>query len=38
MPFVNAFADEQLLGFTRYYIIILEYAKKNIAGWWMLKT
>lgn len=31
-PFVDAFADEQLLGFTRYYIIILEHAKKNIAG------
>lgn len=31
-PFVEAFADEQLLGFTRYYIIILEHAKKNIAG------
>eukprot|EP00879_Flechtneria_rotunda_P004050 GHRR01004293.1.p1 GENE.GHRR01004293.1~~GHRR01004293.1.p1 ORF type:complete len:361 (+),score=74.80 GHRR01004293.1:253-1335(+) len=31
-PFVDAFADEQLLGFTKYYIIILEHAKKNIAG------
>lgn len=31
-PFVDAFADEQLLGFTRYYTIILEHAKKNIAG------
>jgi hypothetical protein len=31
-PFVDAFADEQLLGFTRYYLIILEHAKKNIAG------
>eukprot|EP00775_Hariotina_reticulata_P007008 gene7008-7222_t len=33
VPFVNAFADEQLLGFTRYYIIILEHAKKNIADY-----
>ncbi len=33
-PFVEAFADEQLLGFTRYYIIILEASKKNIAGAW----
>ncbi|KAF6263616.1 protein-tyrosine phosphatase-like protein [Scenedesmus sp. NREL 46B-D3] len=31
-PFVDAFADEQLLGFTKYYTIILEHAKKNIAG------
>ncbi|WIA28498.1 hypothetical protein OEZ86_011041 [Tetradesmus obliquus] len=31
-PFVDAFADEQLLGFTKYYTIILEHAKKNIAA------
>lgn len=31
-PFVDAFADEQLLGFYRYYKIILEHSKANIAG------
>lgn len=31
-PFVDAFADEQLLGFFKYYKIILEYSKHNIAG------
>lgn len=31
-PFVDAFADEQLMGFTKYYTIILEHSKHNIAG------
>jgi hypothetical protein len=31
-PFVDAFADEQLLGFFKYYKIILEHSKSNIAG------
>jgi hypothetical protein len=31
-PFVDAFANEQLLGFTKYYKIILEHSKKSIAG------
>lgn len=31
-PFVDAFADEQLLGFFKYYKIILEHSKTNIAG------
>jgi hypothetical protein len=31
-PFVDAFANEQLLGFTRYYKIIIEHSRKNIAG------
>jgi hypothetical protein len=30
-PFVDAFADEQVLGFTRYYILILEHSKANLA-------
>lgn len=31
-PFVDAFADEQLLGFFKYYKIILEHSKSNIAA------
>ncbi|KAI8471275.1 MAG: protein-tyrosine phosphatase-like protein [Monoraphidium minutum] len=31
-PFVEAFADEQLLGFTRYYTLILEHSKASLAG------
>jgi hypothetical protein len=31
-PFVDAFANEQLLGFTKYYKIILEHSKKSLAG------
>jgi hypothetical protein len=34
-PFVDAFADEQLLGFFKYYRIILEHSKANIAGGWV---
>jgi hypothetical protein len=28
----QAFANDQLLGFTRYYILMLEHSKKNLAG------
>lgn len=31
-PFVKAFSDENLLGFFKYYVIMLEHSKPNIAA------
>lgn len=30
-PFIKAFADEQIMGFTKYYILMLEHSRKSIA-------
>lgn len=31
-PFIKAFSDENLLGFFKYYVIMLEHSKPNIAS------